>query len=46
MSSAPGDTSVVDTCTKKIMAALETDDVKVIGMSLYSLELVLWIKNS
>eukprot|EP00986_Skeletonema_menzelii_P000577 scaffold160_cov157-Skeletonema_menzelii.AAC.34 len=31
MSSTPPDTSVVDTCTKKIMAALETDDVKVIG---------------
>jgi hypothetical protein len=27
----PPDTSVVDTCTKKIMAALETEDVKVIG---------------
>ena len=34
MSSTPPDTSVVDTCTKKIMAALETDDVKVIGMSI------------
>ena len=35
MSSSPSEeqTSVVDTCREKIVKALETDDIKVLGMS-------------